>query len=466
MLVRTMRPVLVAVWLVGAVLTVLHAVHASTLALNSAEATPVLETGAACGATLLAVLSYGRWRQSRLANDLITCGAFGLLAAGNLLFALLPMLAVPDSVAPPVRAAAFVTGAASAVVFLIASVVPERVTRDSRGPTDALLLALLVLSVTAAAALAAVHSGAFFSRLSGTPSTEVAGTNSGRSVAVLQIVAAAAFAAGSIRFFRRAVRDQDPFYGWLAVTAALWALARSNYSFTSPHDLAAQVTVGDWLRIAAYIVAIVAAAVEFTSYWHRLAESAVLEERRRIARDLHDGLAQELAFIATQTRGMNGDGQAPRLSMVSRAAERALDESRRAIAALTRPVDEPLDVALAQQSEEIAGRLGIRVLLDLEPVGRVPSDTKEALLRIAREAMMNAGRHGRPSKINVELANHDGITLRVADDGRGFRPDDPHVFVGDRWGVAGMRERAEALGGRFLLQSRPFRGTSVEVWVP
>jgi signal transduction histidine kinase len=269
---------------------------------------------------------------------------------------------------------------------------------------------------------------------------------------------------GSLRFFRRAVHDRDSFYGWLAVTAALWALARTNFAITPSHQLAGMMTIGDWLRIAAYVVAVIAAAVEFTSYWHRLAESAVLEERRRIARDLHDGLAQELAFIATQTRALAGGSD--RLSIVSRSAERALDESRRAIAALTRPVDEPLEVALAQQSEDIAGRLGIRVLLDLEPVGKVPSATKEALLRIAREAMMNAGRHGRPAKINVGLANHHGITLLVADDGRGFRLDDPRVFAGDRWGVAGMRERAESLGGSFALQSRPFGGTTVEVWVP
>jgi signal transduction histidine kinase len=99
-------------------------------------------------------------------------------------------------------------------------------------------------------------------------------------------------------------------------------------------------------------------------------------------------------------------------------------------------------------------------------VENVRADTREALLRIAREAITNAGRHGRPTKIAVNLANHDGITMQVADDGRGFRPDDPTVYAGDRWGVAGMRERAEALGGRFAVESKPFRGTRVEVWVP
>jgi signal transduction histidine kinase len=192
----------------------------------------------------------------------------------------------------------------------------------------------------------------------------------------------------------------------------------------------------------------------------------VLEERRRIARDLHDGLAQELAFIASQTRVLANSPDPEGIGLVVRAAERALDESRRAIAALTRPVDERLDIALAQQAEELSGRLGVRVLLDLEAIGSVSSDAREGLLRIAREAITNAGRHGRPSKIKVQLENHDGVTLRVTDDGRGFRVDDPRVYVGGRYGIAGMRERAEALGGSLRLESRPHVGTKVEVRVP
>ena len=461
---RLMRFVLVGVWLVGGALTVVHAMDASRLSLDSAAASPVLETVAACGATLLAALTYGRWRQSCLAPDLITCGAFSLLAVGNVLFALLPMITTAADVPETVRAAAFVSGAVSALLFMVASLAPERLTALRRGQTDVAVLALVVLAVAGAAAVAASYSGDVFSQLSGAPSTEAAGSHGGTLVASVQALAAAAFAIGSVRFARRARRNHDAFYGWLAVTAALWALGRTNFAFTAPHAIANQITVGDWLRLGAYIVAVIAAAAEFTSYWRRLADTAVLEERRRIARDLHDGLAQELAFIATQSRALGEKSE--RMNVVARAAERALDESRRAIAALTRPVDEPLEVALAQQAEEIGGRMGIRVLLELEPVGAVSSDTKEALLRIAREAMTNAGRHGRPSKITVGLANHEGVTLRVSDDGRGFRPDDPRVYAGGRYGVEGMRERAEALGGRFSLQSRPFGGTKIEVWTP
>lgn len=461
---RGMRFALLCVWLVGGALTVLHALHPERLAVHSPSSSAVLETIAACGAMLIAGLTFGRWRQRQLVPDLITCYAFSMLAVGNVLFVLLPTVTDSDGVSPSVRAAALVSGGLSAVLFMGASLVPERPAPSRRPQTDFPLLALVVLVVAGAAALVATRNAGVFGLLSGTPSTEATADDGQTAVTVIQAVAASAFAIGSWRFARRARRNGDAFYGWLAVTAALWSLARINFAFTPAREVL-EVTVGDWLRLAAYAVAVVAAASEFTSYWRRLAETAVLEERRRIARDLHDGLAQELAFIATQTRSLVGesDGAA---AVVARASERALDESRRAIAALTRPVDEPLDVALAQQAEEIGGRLGIRVLLDLEPVGGVAADTKEALLRIAREAMTNAGRHGRPSKIVVSLSNHQGVTLRVADDGRGFRVDDPRSFAGGRYGIAGMRERAEALGGKVRVDSRPYGGTKVEVWVP
>jgi signal transduction histidine kinase len=461
---RVIRHVLLGVWLVGGALTVWHAVDPGALSVDSPDSAPVLETLAACGGALLAALSYGRWRESGLAPDIITCSSFGLLAAANVLFALVPIVTTAQEAPASVRAAGLLCGVVAALLFMAASLAPERQLRPRRSQIEVPMLVLAVLVLASGAAVAASYGSDSFADLGGLPSAEATAKHAGAVVAAMQAVAALAFMLGSVRFARRAGRHHDSFYGWLAVTAALWALTRTNYVFTPADPLSARVNLADMLRLAAYLVAVVAAAAELTSYWHRLAQTAVLEERRRIARDLHDGLAQELAFIATQARAVRTKSE--QVPVIARAAERALDESRRAIAALTRPVDEPLDTALAQQAEEIGGRLGIRVLLELEPVGRIPSESKEALLRIAREAMVNAGRHGRPSKITVGLADHEGITLRIADDGRGFRPDDPKVYAGGRYGVAGMRERAEALGGRFLLQSRPYGGTRIEVWVP
>lgn len=454
-----------AVWIAAGTVTILHALHPHGLSLESPWSSAVLETTAACAAMLLAALSYGRWRQRRLVADLLTVSAFSELAIGNLVFALIPLVAKPDDVRPSVRLAALASGAVAAVLFAAAAYAPERplTGRWERMSRPALVLSVVV--IVGALAVVAASAGGVTGQ-TGLPSTEVSVDTGALSVRILQILPAVAFALASLGFLRRATRGSDTFYGLLAVTAALWALGRVNFAFTPPHHTAT-LTVGDWLRLAAYAVAVVAAAYEFTAYWRRLAETAVLEERRRIAQDLHDGLAQELAFIATQTRGLVATAkERDRLAMIARAADRALDESRRAVAALTRPIDEPLDVALAQQAEELGGRMGVRVLLDLEAGIDVSHDKREALVRIAREAITNAGRHGRPSKITVSLANSGGIFLRISDDGRGFRVDDPQVYAGDRWGVAGMRERAVALGGRCEVTSRPYGGTKVEVWVP
>jgi signal transduction histidine kinase len=457
--------VLAAVWLLAGAVTVLHAFDPHGLAHRSPWSSAVFETTATCAAMLLAALSYGRWRQRRLVADLLTVSAFIQLALGNLVFAVIPLVVAPAEARPSVRLAALASGAVAALLFAAASYAPERpLTGRWEQMSRPMLLAAAVFVVGVLAVVAASAGGV--TGQTGLPSSEVSVDTGALSVRLLQIVTAVAFALASLGFVRRGIRDADVFYGWLAVTAALWSLARTNFAFTPPH-LVATLTVGDWLRLAAYAVAVVAAASEFTGYWRRIAETAVLEERRRIARDLHDGLAQELAFIATQTRGLAAATDEPdRLAMIARSADRALDESRRAVAALTRPIDEPLDAALAQQAEELGGRMGVRVLLDLESGIDVSHDKREALVRIAREAITNAGRHGRPSKITVSLANGDGILLRISDDGRGFRVDDPQVFAGDRWGVAGMRERAAALGGRCDVTSRPYGGTKVEVWVP
>ncbi len=147
------------------------------------------------------------------------------------------------------------------------------------------------------------------------------------------------------------------------------------------------------------------------------------------------------------------------------AAERALDESRRAIAALTHPVDEPFDVTLVQTVEEIAERLGSRARLIVDPGVRVPPETREALLRIVREAVTNASRHGGAGLVTVELSNGDGIRLRIADDGKGFDPE-AAAARGEGFGLVTMRERAEAVGAELRIWSQPRAGTEIEVVLP
>ena len=91
------------------------------------------------------------------------------------------------------------------------------------------------------------------------------------------------------------------------------------------------------------------------------------------------------------------------------------------------------------------------------------ADAREALIRIVREAVTNAARHGHATEVRVELENGNGLRLVVADDGQGFDSDAPR---GGGFGIIGMRERAEALGGVFTLSSEPGEGTAIEVVLP
>src|SRR5207244_10174711 len=105
----------------------------------------------------------------------------------------------------------------------------------------------------------------------------------------------------------------------------------------------------DVMRLGAYLLILTGAAREISRYRRGLSTAAIFDERRRIARDLHDGLAQELAFIVTKSRSLAEgmvESDERELGRVAAAAERALDESRRAITALFAPMDESLEAAI------------------------------------------------------------------------------------------------------------------------
>ncbi|HXG77025.1 MAG TPA: ATP-binding protein, partial [Gaiellaceae bacterium] len=281
------------------------------------------------------------------------------------------------------------------------------------------------------------------------------------AVLAVQLVTMALFAAAAVGFARRAARTGDELLRWLALGAVFGAFARVNY-FLYPSLYSDWVYTGDVFRLLFYGSLLVGAAREIHGYWRSLAHTAVLEERRRIARDLHDGAAQELAFILRRLRALRGVEEAL-VAPVLAAAERGLEESRRAIAALSRPLDEPLDRALAAAVEHVAARAGVRLVLDLAENVRVAPDLREGLVRIACEAVNNAATHSGAGLVRVELENGDAIRLRVEDEGAGFDPASLAPSAGRGFGLASMRERAEQLGARLTIDTRPGAGTRVEV---
>jgi signal transduction histidine kinase len=211
------------------------------------------------------------------------------------------------------------------------------------------------------------------------------------------------------------------------------------------------VHMGDLLRLLFCVVLLWAAVREVAG---AVAARAAARERRRIARDLHDGVAQELAFIRRRAALLAGDPDAEEIVV---AADRALEDSRWAIEHLARAPDEPLDRVLGRHAAVIAARTGVAVTFSTSGSADVGPEVSEALARILGEAVTNA-RHGNATLVHVELTA-DPIRLRVIDDGTGFDP----TASAPGFGLGGMRERAAMVGAELSVRSGPGAGTEVAV---
>jgi PAS domain S-box-containing protein len=199
---------------------------------------------------------------------------------------------------------------------------------------------------------------------------------------------------------------------------------------------------------------------------------AASAERAHLARELHDSVTQALFSMGLIARSaevlLDRDPAAvkAKLGDLRELQRDALAEMRSLIFEL-RPGSlerEGLANALRTHVAAVEGRLGLPIVLDVADVGRLPLPTEDALYRIAQEALHNIVKHARAGAVRIELAREGGeVVLRVTDDGVGF---DPREVPDDHLGLAGMRSRAERVGGRLAVRSAPDRGTEIRVGVP
>jgi signal transduction histidine kinase len=404
----------------------------------------------------------GRVSRSRALLDVLALAGVLVLATKNLVFSVFTAI-LTETGGGLTTWRTTGAGMIGAAFLAAAALSPRRVVPDSR---KAILIAvgsaLAVFALLSAIAAVFEFPGALTAR----PRTEaeLRGLSEHSALVVADVAASLLFSTAGAAFARRAEREADEFQMWLGIGAMIAAVGYLNYAL-SPSAYTDVLYAGDIFRAAAVVALGIGALREYSRYQAVYAPAAVLDERRRMARDLHDGVAQELAFIASRLHRLaNRRDEEDTIREVSHAVRRALEESRVAIATLNRPLEEPLQLALANTAKEVVGSTRARLELDLEPDVVVPDAWAQALPRILRDAVANAVQHGRPQTITVHLRDADGIRLRISDDGAGFDPGQPRSE--SSFGLISMRERTESLGGQFKLSSQPGRGTSVEILLP
>jgi signal transduction histidine kinase len=278
---------------------------------------------------------------------------------------------------------------------------------------------------------------------------------------LVQSAVAASLVAAAVGLARRANRLDEPLLRWVAVAVVLGAFAKLDYTLFPPVGPDA-VHLGDVLRVAGWAALFAGVLDTVRVRMGQRAEAALDHERRRLARELHDGVAQELAFIRRRAGRLaeTTDG----VEIVD-AADRALADSRRAIEALVPPAHEPLAIALERLGARLASECDVEVQVNVRVKTELADDVRAELMRIIAEAVRNAAHHGGARHVRVELAGAP-LAVRVIDDGSGFRDGANSGLGVAGYGLIAMRERAEQVGGQFSLESVRGAGTLIKVVLP
>jgi signal transduction histidine kinase len=228
----------------------------------------------------------------------------------------------------------------------------------------------------------------------------------------------------------------------------------------------------DEVRLMTALAQRAATAIENARLYEQAHRLAALEERQRLARELHDSVSQVLFSISLGARTAKAllerdPGRvAQPVEQIANLADMGMAEMRALIFEL-RPESlqsEGLVAALTKQTAALRARHGITVDLTLDAEPDVPLEVKEAVYRIAQEAMHNTVKHARATRVRVHLASApDGITLTVSDDGIGF---DPGGDFPGHLGLRSMRERVTRFRGTLAVESAPGRGTTIHAAIP
>jgi signal transduction histidine kinase len=245
---------------------------------------------------------------------------------------------------------------------------------------------------------------------------------------------------------------------WLALGSTLMLFASLHYVFTPLMD-AGDVSQGDFLRVLGYGVLLV-------GVWRAIRSAefgrAVAEERARVAREIHDGLAQYLFAIQTHVGLLETDPEPEaRIARLKEASASAQQEARFAVLALSSAGGTaPFDAALRRYVEFLTADGQLEVDLEIDPTIRLAPDEQIEVFRIVQEGLGNVRKHANARRAEVTIGQRHGErVVTVEDDGEGF--DGETRAAGQ--GLKNIRSRAKTIEGEFNVRSRPGLGTALEV---
>jgi signal transduction histidine kinase len=264
---------------------------------------------------------------------------------------------------------------------------------------------------------------------------------------------------------------------WVVVGALLVLNAGLAAAFAQMHvrlqttsDQRAE-TIGDLERLNARLERAIAENTRLhETVVAQAREAGVQEERQRLAREIHDTIAQGLAGVVAQLQASQDEPDPQRRrAMVRRATELArgsLTEARRSVLDLGpaslagAPLPEALTALVAGWDDDHPAKTDLVLTGDVRPLH---SEVEATVLRVVQEALTNVAKHARAGRVGVTLSYVDGeVLVDVRDDGVGFHPDEPATG----FGLRGMRQRAERLAGALDVESEPGGGTAVSARLP
>jgi signal transduction histidine kinase len=412
-----------------------------------ANARIALDTAVAVVASIVAILTATRFLVEGRAMDLLLTGGFLATGVGTFAFAVAPVLSGGrlDTAESWAAIGAMLFGAS---LIACAPFVNRRTAGRRRALVATVVLVVLALAgIWFDVQILGLDLGS--SGLDGSRSPSVVGAYG--LLATLALVATVGF---GLRY-RRHGRDLD---SWLALALTLVLFADLHYVL-APLRSSVYVLPSDLLRLFAFGVLLV-------GVWRAMSQAefgrAVAEERARVARDIHDGLAQYLFALSAQVSMLESGAELeqilPRLKIATKSAQQ---EAQFAVLALSSASGSaPFDAALRRYVEFLVADGALDVEMEVDPFVRLAPDEEIEIFRIVQEGLANVRKHAGARNAVVSIAQQGGRrVVIVSDDGAGLASDDP----GAGQGLKNMRSRAASIEGALSLQSSPGKGTSIEV---